>query len=59
MARKPYVLHSLSSCVECGAEGDAFASPNVEAYEVTGDLVCDDCAEAVLERAAEQAGEAA
>jgi hypothetical protein len=53
MARKPYVFHSLSSCVECGVSGDEFMSVNVEAYEVTGDLVCDDCAEAVLERWAE------
>lgn len=53
MARKPYVFHSLSSCVECGVSGDEFICVNVEAYEVTGDLVCDDCAEAVLERWAE------
>lgn len=49
-------------CDECGADGDDFASPNVEAWEVTGELVCDDCAEAVLERHAEaedQSGEAA
>ena len=33
--------------------GDDFASPNVEAFEVSGELICDDCADAVLERAAE------
>lgn len=53
MARKPYVFHSLSSCSECGVSGDDFASPNVEAYEVTGELICDDCADTVLERLAE------
>lgn len=57
MTRKPYILHSLSSCVECGADGDDFGSPNVEAYELTGDLVCEDCAEGVLERYAEDNGQ--
>lgn len=47
------VFHSLSACAECGVSGEDFASPNVEAFEVTGELICDDCAEAVLERAAE------
>ena len=37
--------------------GDDFASPNVEAFEVTGELICDDCADAVLERAAEAEGD--
>lgn len=57
MARKPYVLHSLSSCIECGAEGDDFASPNAEAYELDGELVCDDCAEAYIERWHEDNGQ--
>ncbi|MFA6043584.1 MAG: hypothetical protein WC718_01250 [Phycisphaerales bacterium] len=57
MARKPYVLHSLSTCAECGAQGDDFGSPNVEAFEVTGELVCEDCADAVLAREAEYAAE--
>lgn len=48
--KRPYVFHSLSSCAECGASGDEFLSPNVEAFEVTGELVCEDCADAVLER---------
>lgn len=47
-------LHSLSSCHECGATGDDFPSANVEAFEVTGELICDDCADGVLERAAEE-----
>jgi len=50
MSRKPYVFHTLSACAECGASGDDFASVNVEAYEMTGELICDDCADAVLER---------
>lgn len=50
-------FHSLSACKECGVSGDDFASPNVEAFEVTGELICDDCSDAVLERAAEHAAE--
>lgn len=53
MTRKPYVFHSLSSCVECGVSGDDFASPNVECWEVLGELVCGDCADGALERWAE------
>lgn len=53
--RRPYVFHSLSACAECGCSGDDFGSVNVEAYEVTGELICEDCADAVLERAAEEA----
>jgi hypothetical protein len=30
--------------------GDDFASPNAEAFEVTGELICDDCAADVLAR---------
>lgn len=48
MTRKPYVLHTLSQCVECGAFD--FDGPNVEAYELEGELVCEDCAEAYIER---------
>ena len=51
--KKRTVFHSLSACAECGVSGEDFASPNVEAFEVAGELICDDCAEAVLERAAE------
>jgi hypothetical protein len=53
MAREPYILHSLSSCVECGASGDDFASPSIECWEELGELVCEDCAEGALERWAE------
>lgn len=42
------VLHTLSACIGCGSWGDDFHSANVEAFEVTGDLYCDDCAEGVL-----------
>ena len=55
--KKHPVFHSLSACAECGVSGDDFASPNVEAFEVSGELICDDCADAVLERAAEAEGE--
>ena len=55
--KKRPVFHSLSACAECGVSGEDFASPNVEAFEVTGELICDDCADAVLERAAEAEGE--
>lgn len=48
MNRKPYILHSLSECVECG-ERD-FDGPNVEAYELDGELVCEDCADDYIER---------
>ncbi len=47
MTRKPYVLHTLSECVECG-ERDF--SPVIEAYELDGELVCEDCADAYIER---------
>lgn len=50
---KPYAFHSLSACAGCGVSGEDFASPNVEAFEVTGELICDDCAAAVPERADE------
>lgn len=57
MARKPYTFHSLSSCEGCGVTGDEFMSVNVEAYEVTGDLYCDDCADGALEAWAEDNGQ--
>ena len=46
--RPPYVFHSLSSCAGCGASGDYFPSPDAEAYEVTGELYCDECAEEAI-----------
>jgi hypothetical protein len=45
------LMHSLSVCQGCGASGDDFASANVEAFEVTGELYCDDCAEEAIVRA--------
>lgn len=46
--RPPYVFHSLSSCAGCSASGDYFPSPDAEAYEVTGELYCDECAEEAI-----------
>ena len=48
------VFHSLSACAYCGVSGDEFESPNVEAWETLGELVCDDCATEVLEDASEE-----
>lgn len=47
--RKP-VFHSLSACHGCGRSGDAFGSPHVEAFEVTGELYCEDCADGAIEQ---------
>ena len=55
--RKPYVFHSLSACAGCGCSGDDFGSVNVEAFEVTGELYCDDCADEAIESAAQEDGE--
>lgn len=33
----------------CAICGETDISPNVEAFEVTGQIVCDDCADGVLE----------
>lgn len=53
-AAKP-IFHSMSACAGCGARGDDFASPSVEAFEVTGELYCEDCADEAIEAAAEVA----
>lgn len=45
--RRP-ILHTLSACCGCGVQGDDFHSANVEAFEVTGELYCDDCAEEAI-----------
>ncbi len=50
-------LHSLSACKGCGVAGDDFSHANVEAFEVTGELYCDDCADGALEAAAEAAAD--
>lgn len=36
----------LTPCAHCG---EAIEEANVEAFELSGDLVCDDCAEAIFE----------
>lgn len=51
------VFHSLSQCHNCGISGDDFASPNVEAFEATGEMYCDDCAAEVLAGLAEDEDE--
>lgn len=53
MTFKSYVFHTLSACAECGATGDDFGSVNVEAFELTGELYCEDCAETAIEQWAE------
>ena len=51
--RKPYAFHSLSVCAGCGCSGEDFGSVNVEAFEVTGELYCDDCADEAIENASQ------
>lgn len=46
-----YVFHSLSVCAGCGCDGEDFGSVNVEAFEVTGELYCQDCAEEAIAQA--------
>ncbi len=46
-------MHSVSACSECGAQGDDFPAANIEVFELTGELVCDDCADSVFERLGE------
>jgi hypothetical protein len=36
-------------CEDCGASWDYDQQPNVEAFELSAKLVCDECAEAVFE----------
>ena len=36
----------LTPCAHCGEE---IEEANVEAFELSGELVCDDCAEAIFE----------
>lgn len=50
MAAKP-VFHTLSVCAGCGCSGEDFGSVNVEAFEVTGELYCEECANGAIERA--------
>jgi hypothetical protein len=41
-------FHTLSVCVGCGCSGEDFGSVNVEAFELTGDLYCEECADAAI-----------
>jgi superfamily II helicase len=36
-------------CEHCGASWDYDLQPVVEAFEISGELVCEECAEAVFE----------
>lgn len=49
MSAKPYTFHSLSACAGCGATGDDFGSVNVESFELTGELYCEECADGAIE----------
>ena len=42
------VFHSLSVCAGCGCSGDDFGSVNVEAFEATGELYCEECADEAI-----------
>lgn len=39
-----------SECEHCGSD---LISPNIEAWELTGALICDECAEAAFEAISE------
>ena len=36
----------MNACEECGEED---FSPNIEAFEISGKCVCDDCADVIFE----------
>jgi len=42
----PWWADAPKGCERCGADD---ISPNVEAYELSGECVCDDCAEEIFE----------
>lgn len=44
-------MHSVmgGECEHCGSSWDYDFQPNVEAFEICGEIVCDECAEAVFE----------
>lgn len=46
--RPPYIFHTLSVCAGCGCSGEDFGSVNVEAYELTGELYCEECADEAI-----------
>jgi hypothetical protein len=51
------IFHSLSVCAGCGCTGDDFGSVNVEAFELTGELYCEECAYGAIDDAIEDMGE--
>ena len=36
-------------CEHCGSSWDYDFQPNIEAFEICGEIVCDECADAVFE----------
>jgi len=51
MTRPWYADSGVKGCERCG---EADISPNVEAYEISGECVCEECADQIFE--AESAG---
>ena len=54
----PYLETDIGKCPECDGKGcvkgcqrcgDEDCSPNVEAFELSGECVCDECAEEIFE----------
>lgn len=43
-----HVFHSLSVCAGCECSGDDFGTVNVEAFELTGELYCEECADEAI-----------
>jgi superfamily II helicase len=42
--------HAMTGeCDHCAASWDYDMQPNIEAFEMTGEIVCDECADAVFE----------
>ena len=46
MTESPKCVHGPNCCSGCG---DDDISPNVEAYEISGQILCDNCATQVFE----------
>lgn len=47
------MLHKLGLEGLCEQCGEGIVSPNIEAWELTESLLCDECAEAAFEQMAE------
>jgi formylmethanofuran dehydrogenase subunit E len=47
------MLHKLGLEGLCEQCGEGVASPNIEAWELTGDMLCDECAESAFADIAE------